>query len=779
MLYFRANLKTQTHTLMRKIILTLLSSIVLHSYSSAQTYCSVSGTNCNLDDVITNVTIGTINNTTTCGTNGYTLYTTPTATLNLNTGYPISVTVGSGGTEYVAVWIDYDQSGTFDSTEFTSIGSGNGVTINSNITIPGTATPGITVMRVRVRWNTALTDTAACMSYTYGETEDYAITIGGGTACSGTPTAGTASAPTVVCNGVNFNLTLTGYTSGVSGITFQWQSSPTGIPGTYTNITGGTVPNFITSQTATTFYQCIVSCGSNSATSNFVLVGLNDPTACYCAATNGGSSCITNVTLNTLNRTSAGCENSPDYYTSVPVGTATTTVNQGVQYPLSVSIDSSGDAIVSVWIDYNRNGMFESLEWNQIATNALSGSTSTITISIPGSASLGQTGMRIRSRASGNNNDSTDACTSMGSGETEDYIITIGAGTACSGTPTAGTATASVDSACAGQNFNLILTGYTQGVSGLTFQWQSSSTGTTGSFTNITGATTPTYTITQTATTYYQCVVTCSGSSATSTVVSVMSLAALECYCISGATNASDEDIFNVTVGTLNNTSSCTTTGGIASVLNEYSNYAALAAPNLVKGDSVNLSIQIGTCDSAYFYKSAVKVYIDYNQNGSFVEVNEMVYGSDTALGPHTVTGSFTVPLTATNGNTLMRVVCRETQDTSFISACGTYGYGETEDYTVNITGSVGIAENQTLSNVLVYPNPSTGSFNVTVNNVNFNQLSINVIDIQGKVVYSTTDKNLSSNYNKQINLEGLAKGLYYIKLSTESGVKFQKLIVQ
>ena len=78
-----------------------------------------------------------------------------------------------------------------------------------------------------------------------------------------------------------------------------------------------------------------------------------------------------------------------------------------------------------------------------------------------------------------------------------------------------------------------------------------------------------------------------------------------------------------------------------------------------------------------------------------------------------------------------------------------------------------------------IYPNPTTGIFNITTNNANFTELTINIFDIQGKEVFNALDKNISSNYNKQINLEGLSKGLYYIKLNTSKGVNIQKLVIQ
>ncbi|MBM3435605.1 MAG: hypothetical protein FJY07_05225 [Bacteroidetes bacterium] len=157
-------------------------------------------------------------------------------------------------------------------------------------------------------------------------------------------------------------------------------------------------------------------------------------------------------------------------------------------------------------------------------------------------------------------------------------------------------------------------------------------------------------------------------------------------YCTSTATSATDEDIFNVTIGSLNNSSTCATTGGIGSVLNMYSNYTTtVAAVNLGQGSVNAFSVQIGTCGGNY--GNAVKIFIDYNSDGDFADAGEEAYVSAASTsGPHTETGNITIPPTATLGLTMMRVVNVETGTPSGILACGTYTWGETEDYLVNIT---------------------------------------------------------------------------------------------
>lgn len=91
----------------------------------------------------------------------------------------------------------------------------------------------------------------------------------------------------------------------------------------------------------------------------------------------------------------------------------------------------------------------------------------------------------------------------------------------CSGTPTAGTAgTTSPPAQCDGSTFDLELNGHSTGPA-FTYQWQESTVN-GGPYTNISGATSDTYTTAALSNTmYYVCVVTCtvSGLSATSTQV--------------------------------------------------------------------------------------------------------------------------------------------------------------------------------------------------------------------------------------------------------------------
>lgn len=278
-----------------------------------------------------------------------------------------------------------------------------------------------------------------------------------------------------------------------------------------------------------------------------------------------------------------------------------------------------------------------------------------------------------------------------GTNAQDQHFIIDYATSVCTGTPTPGNTISSVATICPGIPFSLSVQNGTSG-SGVTYQWQSSPDNVT--YTNIAGATNNSLSTSQTASTWYQLIVSCSGSgtSGTSTPVQVLLTPPSGCYCTSTATSSADEDIFRVRIGTLDNSSTCSTLApGFGSVTNRYSNYTSgtgAPAPGVIVSGGTNpISITIGTCGGAFTNSTAV--WIDYNQNGNF-EVSEKVYVSTAGTpGPHTESGQAFIPSTALLGQTLMRVVNVETGNPNNIQPCGTYTWGETEDYFVNIVPCV------------------------------------------------------------------------------------------
>ncbi len=96
-------------------------------------------------------------------------------------------------------------------------------------------------------------------------------------ACTGTPTAGTATAnPAAVCMNEPFTITLSGTTI-ASGIKYQWQKSTDN--NTWTNIPNDTTNRLTATQPATSYYRCNVTCVTSGSTVTSNAVTVSSPVA--------------------------------------------------------------------------------------------------------------------------------------------------------------------------------------------------------------------------------------------------------------------------------------------------------------------------------------------------------------------------------------------------------------------------------------------------------------------------------------------------------------------
>ncbi len=531
--------------------------------------------------------------------------------------------------------------------------------------------------------------------------------------CSGTPTAGTITGATSVCAGQSFNITSTGYTTGASGLTFQWQYQAA-CGGAWTNVAGQTAPSGGTfSQTAAGCYRLYVICTSSGfdAISNTVAVGMAPPSNCYsnyyAAAT--GDEEISNTTITgttTLNQNSTCATLAPGQgsiiqqysnyrgFATAPDLARAVIVNFSLTQTTCGGVFSNG---FKIWIDYNQDGDFtdagEGVYSQPVFANG--NHTKTGFFIVPSTAALGNTGLRV-CVVNGIFPNTINYGASVGFtyGETEDYLCNIIAATACAGTPVAGTATVTPSlNICPANCIQLAATGITTG-SGISYQWQFDNG---GGWTNLPGggvticggsASSPAVSVSnQTSSTSYRLLTVCTnggGTNVSNTVTTTQSPIAF-CYCASTATSNSSAEIFNVSISTLNNSSVCGSLApGVGSVVGQYSNYKILPATNLNIDGNYSISLFLGQC-SGPAVNAMAKVYMDFNSDGDFIDAGENIYSTTYGLNSVTgqiITGNLIIPPTAMVGNTVMRIVFSES---STVNPCGTYSFGETEDYSVNL----------------------------------------------------------------------------------------------
>lgn len=224
-------------------------------------FCIPTYTNGGTGDNITNVVIGSWSNASTGNvTPYYEDFTTqqpapiaiPTLTAGLNS--TVAVTMGTHGTQYSRVWVDFNQNLTFEPSESFSLGTSvaGGGTANIVVNVPAGATLGVTRMRIRGGDDAAILNTQACgaSSSTYGQTEDYLVNILAAPACL-PPTGLTTTS--ITASSANLGWTEAG-TATVWDV--EWGAfgfSPTGTP-TIANATNTQPISSLSPNTTYSFY---------------------------------------------------------------------------------------------------------------------------------------------------------------------------------------------------------------------------------------------------------------------------------------------------------------------------------------------------------------------------------------------------------------------------------------------------------------------------------------------------------------------------------------------
>lgn len=224
-------------------------------------------------------------------------------------------------------------------------------------------------------------------------------------------------------------------------------------------------------------------------------------------------------------------------------------------------------------------------------------------------------------------------------------------------------------------------------------------------------------------------------------------------YCASGGTNVSFEYIDNVTIGTLNNTS-----GSNAG----YGDYTTLTTAAGL-GTTVNLSV--GLFKSNAGDNEYVSIFIDYNRDGDFDDAGETAYSANGTSTPFV--GSFIIPGTANVGLTRMRV---SMQFGSAPLTCGSYTYGEVEDYLINITSPLPLRTVDEMDETIeteagvltLAPNPASTSIQVSLDTEDGNY-ELQIYSMTGQLMKQLSFNGTTTN----VDINDLPNGVYQLSVTS------------
>ncbi|MEI6184701.1 MAG: GEVED domain-containing protein, partial [Bacteroidota bacterium] len=579
-----------------------------------------------------------------------------------------------------------------------TVGTGNTVASQTTVLLDSAGLTNVTYQQFTATYTPTNAGTFYFAFNCYSDADQFYLYVDSVTisqllpGCSGAPIGGTAVASTTgVCANAPFSLLVNGGSPIAAGLTYQWQTSSDN--SNWSDISGETnsTTNISAGISSPTYYRRTITCGGSIAFSSSVLVNINPLPLCACSPDNGTTlhtstdPTIYEVDIPGTKLTSVSGTAPSSGYTLYNDTAIIPNLTQGVTYTLNTTFSSAG--IASVWFDWNQDGTFDPSEWTQITTNATNGS---ISFTVAPNALIGKTAMRIRLRAAGNPNGSGDACTQFGSGETEDYVINILAGTTCSGTPSGGTAVASVSSICSGNDVNFTVTGATSGSIGLSYQWQVS-IDSGKNFTDVVGADSVShYEAAMTSATCFRRSISCGSLKAYTNIVCLTMNPASLCPCspangtVLHLSTGPTIDEVDIPGTKLTNNSAGANTNGY-SLYNDTS-----ITPTLKKGDTYTLN-------TTFSAAAIASVWFDWNQDGTF-DASEWTQITTSATNGAI---TFTVDPAAITGKILMRIRTRLTGNTNGSGdACTQFGSGETEDYLINIIGN-----NYTVQGNITYPN--------------------------------------------------------------------------
>lgn len=94
-----------------------------------------------------------------------------------------------------------------------------------------------------------------------------------------------------------------------------------------------------------------------------------------------------------------------------------------------------------------------------------------------------------------------------------------------------------------------------------------------------------------------------------------------------------------------------------------------------------------------------------------------------------------------------------------------------------SVTGINAIENN--ITNVSIFPNPSTENVTVEFNVKKASQVTLKLVDLTGKLIKEINAGEVFGIYKTSISFTDIAKGSYFLKISSEDGVEVKKIMIQ
>ena len=108
---------------------------------------------------------------------------------------------------------------------------------------------------------------------------------------------------------------------------------------------------------------------------------------------------------------------------------------------------------------------------------------------------------------------------------------------------------------------------------------------------------------------------------------------------------------------------------------------------------------------------------------------------------------------------------------------CGEGDYSELLD--INVANTFGIAENESGLNIVVFPNPGNGKFQVDLTSDKSIKTVIKLLTPFGEPVWGPVEVGINRKLTLPIHVPALADGIYLLQFETNKGISYRKIIIK
>lgn len=188
-------------------------------------------------------------------------------------------------------------------------------------------------------------------------------------------------------------------------------------------------------------------------------------------------------------------------------------------------------------------------------------------------------------------------------------------------------------------------------------------------------------------------------------------------------------------------------------------------------GQLLDIHLQAGFAGN-YTLSENWYMWADWNQDGDFDDLNEMLLQKTSALSIHE---NINIPAWVTPGSYRLRIQMRDSKKSN---ACETFSFGEVEDYTLSVNHiNARVLPPKAPTTITVYPNPVSSWLNIRFGKLPSGKIKVYLINELGQVVYTGLAQITGEN-NITLDCQNVREGAFTLICRTENWQETKSILI-